>query len=377
MRLDLSDIPIIDDHCHPLLKMPSPSQGTAYRAFFTQSVDPEMAESHLEQGPFYRRAVRELSRLLRCQPNTEEILARRAKLTLGKFIKLLLEDAAIEILLVDYGYPREGGYSQEEMRQLFPCRLEAILRLEPLIEELIQSSQSFDELLCAFDDALVDVRAKGTVALKSVIAYASGLAIAPTPPKEAEEAFLSARSEAPPEKGRRPISKPLADFLVIRGMEHARRQDVPFQLHTGFGSAGIDLFRSNPFLLSPLLGSDEVKVGKIVLLHAGYPYVREASFMTGLYQNLYLDFSMMVPYLSANAPQLLREILSYAPASKLLYGSDATSIPEIHWAAASIGREALGRALGDMMENGELSEGEAHYFAQLILRDNAKRLYNL
>ena len=377
MRLDLSSIPIVDDHCHPLMKMPSPSQGTAYRALFTQSIDPGMAEFHLEQGLFYRRAMRELSRLLSCQPNTEEILARRAELTLEEFIKTLVEDGAIETCLVDYGYPREGSYSQEEMRQLFPCRLEAILRLEPLIEELIQSSQSFDELLCAFDDALGDVRARGAVAVKSVIAYVSGLAIAPTTPEEAGEAFLATKSEVQPKGRRRLIPKPLADFLVIRGMEHACRQDVPFQLHTGFGSAGIDLFRSNPFLLSPLLGSDKAKIGKLVLLHAGYPHVREASFMTGLYQNLYLDFSMMVPYLSANAPQLLREILSYAPASKVLYGSDATSIPEIHWIAAKIGREALGQALGDMVENGELTEGEAHHFAQLMLRENANRLYDL
>lgn len=377
MRLDLSSIPIVDDHCHPLLKIPSPSQGTAYRSLFTQSADPQMAEFHLEQGLFYRRAVRELSRLLGCQPNTEEILARRVELPLRELVKLVVEDGGIEALLVDYGYPREGGYSQEKMHHLFPCRLEAILRLEPLIEELIQSSQSFDELLSSFDEALSDVRAKGAVAVKSVIAYVSGLAIAPTTPEQAEEAFLSARTEALPEARRQSIPKPLADFLVIRGIQHACQQDVPFQLHTGFGSAGIDLFRSNPFLLNPLLGSHEGKIGKLVLLHAGYPYVREAAFMTGLYQNVYLDFSMMVPYLSVNAPQLLREILSHAPASKLLYGSDATSIPEIHWIAAKIGREALGQVLGDMVENGELTEGEARHFARLILRENAKKLYAL
>jgi len=87
-----------------------------------------MAEFHLEQGLFYRRAVRELSRLLGCQPNTEEILARRVELPLRELVKLVVEDGGIEALLVDYGYPREGGYSQEKMHHLFPCRLEAILR---------------------------------------------------------------------------------------------------------------------------------------------------------------------------------------------------------------------------------------------------------
>jgi predicted TIM-barrel fold metal-dependent hydrolase len=68
----------------------------------------------------------------------------------------------------------------------------------------------------------------------------------------------------------------------------------------------------------------------------------------------------------------MREALELAPLSKLLYASDAASTPELYYIAAKWWREALAEVLAEC-----LPPDEAEQAGRMILRDNARALYEL
>jgi predicted TIM-barrel fold metal-dependent hydrolase len=82
------------------------------------------------------------------------------------------------------------------------------------------------------------------------------------------------------------------------------------------------------------------------------------------------------------AAQVIREWLEYAP-EKVLFATDAypfsedMSWEEAAWVANSTGREALGLALTEMMNDGEITRDRAVELARMVLRDNARKLYQL
>jgi predicted TIM-barrel fold metal-dependent hydrolase len=73
----------------------------------------------------------------------------------------------------------------------------------------------------------------------------------------------------------------------------------------------------------------------------------------------------------------LVEVLSLAPASKLLYGSDAGGLPELFALSADWARRALGEALGWLVARDGLTADEARADAARVLSENARALYRL
>jgi predicted TIM-barrel fold metal-dependent hydrolase len=84
-----------------------------------------------------------------------------------------------------------------------------------------------------------------------------------------------------------------------------------------------------------------------------------------------------VPLLHPVLPHLLQELLALAPATKLLYGSDAHSQPEMFWLGAQYGRQALGKVLANWIEDDTVEEYEAFAIAERIFFRNALGLYQL
>lgn len=69
--------------------------------------------------------------------------------------------------------------------------------------------------------------------------------------------------------------------------------------------------------------------------------------------------------------------LSRLPPTKVLYGSDEASEPEVIWFSAHLGRKALGRALARPIDHNWLDETEALGIARGVRGDNALRLHGL
>jgi len=71
------------------------------------------------------------------------------------------------------------------------------------------------------------------------------------------------------------------------------------------------------------------------------------------------------------------EALELAPATKVLYGSDAAGLAESVWLGAIAIRRALAAALGDWLRAGALTAAEAERLAERVLHVNARALYGL
>jgi hypothetical protein len=285
-------------------------------------------------------------------------------------------DAGLRGLLVDSGYP-PGTQNLSQLQAGFGCRVGEVLRIETLEEELLLTAPDFQSFEAQFREALKAAKGRGAVALKSIIAYRSGLAVRTVPASEACRTFQRLKALVQRQGRLRLTAKVLLDYCVGIALEEARRLELPVQFHTGFGDPDIDLLTANPAWLRPILTDPRYTGVPIVLLHMGYPYVRESAFLASLYPDVYVDLSLAVPLLHPVLPRLLQELLALAPATKLLYGSDAHSQPEMFWLGARYGRRALGQILAAWIEDGTVEEDEALEIAERIFFRNALGLYHL
>jgi predicted TIM-barrel fold metal-dependent hydrolase len=74
---------------------------------------------------------------------------------------------------------------------------------------------------------------------------------------------------------------------------------------------------------------------------------------------------------------MLRDILGMAPISKILFATDAFTMPEIFWLAARWGRWGLSQTLESLVDDGILGIDEAWSAAEDILGNNSRSLYRL
>ena len=104
--MDLSHIPLIDNHCHPPHRVP-PRNELELKRYFTEAYDPRMVEYHVQHSAFYRQAVRLLAALLDLPSDAgaDDVLASRNGMSLPDYLALLVERANVKGLVVDYGFP--------------------------------------------------------------------------------------------------------------------------------------------------------------------------------------------------------------------------------------------------------------------------------
>ena len=375
MALDLSAIPIVDNHCHSLLRLQPPDDDT-FRIHLTESYYPEIARDDVPHSLFYQWTLRELAGLLDCEPTPEAVHAARRERGLEWLTREIVRRGNFKTWLIDTGYGADTTFSLDELRGLAPCRIEEVIRLEPLIERLIVESSGFDGFLDAYRAAISDLRARGIVGLKSAIAYRSGLQLEPVDRDTAAWAFATVHEGAKRDGKLRIESKPLLDHLVLIAVEESARQGVPIQFHTGLGDPDLDLTRVDPAALR-LIFADRFRAAPIVLLHTGYPYVRSLAYLAAMFPNVYADMGEAVLFAAGEATEIFRELLGLAPASKLLFSTDASLVPELYWVGARIGRRALGRVLDEHIADGAIDERVAVDWAERILWRNSERVYGL
>jgi uncharacterized protein len=376
--VDLRHVPVVDNHCHGILRSQSFDDLLSWRRNFTESADPGMPHDHVASTAFYLRLIRALAGFLDCEPDEETVLAARAQIDERELVGALLWAANVETLLLDTGYPPPEKVLQgAELARLGDCRVEPMLRLETLMERLIAEHDSLKEVKETLVAALDDVRGQGYVALKSIAAYRTGLNIREWSREEAEASFDEFQGAAR-EGSARLNHKPLLDTLLHAAFAEVARQEVPVQFHVGYGDTDTDLLLGDPLHLRAVLEKPEYRSMPVVLLHGCYPYTRKGGYLAAVYENVYLDLSYGIPLLGfAGMLSFTREALGVAPISKLLYSSDGIGVPELHWIGATDGRRVLSQALEELMAYGELSIPEAEAAGEDVLRRNAIRLYRL
>jgi hypothetical protein len=376
MPLDLSAVPIVDHHCHSLLRN-QPADDASFRNHLTETYFPEIARDHVQHSLVYHWAIRELASFLGCEPNADAVHAARRERGVGQLAREIAERGTFRTWLIDTGYGADTTFNLDELRAMVPVQIHEIVRLEPLIERLILEADTFDGFLDAYRGALADLRGSGYVAMKSVIAYRTGLQVESVDRATAAAAFGSVHDAGRRDGSLRIASKPLLDFLVVAAVEESARQEVPIQFHTGLGDPDLDLTKVDPAALR-LIFSDAYRAAPIVLLHSGYPYARSMAYLAAMFPNVYADFGEVQLFVAGgDLRAVVRELVGLAPASKILFSTDASLIPELYWLGAQAGRRALGQVFDEHVAEGIVDERTALEMADMILWRNAERVYGL
>jgi hypothetical protein len=385
---DIFKLPIIDSHCHGFL-LDEASESFEQNLKLTPLTIPK---HDMENTFLYRHIIRELSRVLECKTNHEEVVSIRNDLYSEEpidYIKLLFEDAKITDALVDTGYPYKefAGYSigVQEFSKIVPCKVHEIFRIDNVVMDAMKEETTFNNAVNKFHMKIREGVKNGAVSLKTTIAYTSGLDIKRCQESDVKRSYQSLLEELKTGKSVRDIFnsgshhvKNVMDFFVYLGLENSVNYDIPFQIHAGMGNpTKIDLRQENPVLLTDLLGEEKIQKAKIILTHGGYPYVEEAGFIANANPNVFLDISAVSPFITIGVKDKLLNILEMTPTTKIMHGSDGHRIPELYWISAIQTKRAISQVLRQLLDLGELDDEWASEIAPQILSENATRVYNL
>ncbi len=225
-------------------------------------------------------------------------------------------------------------------------------------------------------------RRNGAVAEKFEVAYLRSFDFADVSKADAARVYAHWALRVGPGAAPDPAEyKQLQDFLFRFIAAECGRLGMAVHLHTMAGGGGyFHVAGANPLLLEPVFDDPRLRKTNFVMLHGGWPFVREAGALLQK-PNVYLDISQQdLSFSPRTLAGWLREWLETYP-DKVLFAtdgypySDAMGWEESTWMAAHNGREALGLALTGMVDDGEISRDRAAQIVRLVLRENAEGIY--
>lgn len=381
MKIDLTSIPLIDNHAHPFPA--GRAAKTDYERHFSLSriqKDPINVRNTLIFQMLNRRLRRFLELPEDC--SIEEVIRTRNELEKKDrkaYIDRLWKDAGYTGMIADVGSPvTKDLLTKEELaefeRDMAGHFMRKVNRLEWVAEDIIEAgTYSFEDFTKLYMEGLREMaREQELVGLKSIIAYKTGLEVkvySEAKFKEIYYLYLSDPSNREYEKGFR-------DYCFCKGCEAAAEMDLPLQIHTALGDSPLlNLHKCNPALLYDAINA--YPDTKFVLIHAGYPYCEELGFLIAHYDHVYGDVSSMVPFASIAGATKLKSIMELAPLNKLMFGTDSGSIPEQFWYGGILFREYFTNILQELVDKDYISYGFAMESAENVMYKNVKRLYKI
>jgi uncharacterized protein len=389
-RVDLSDAEIVDNHCHGMVvdEMLKSDPATfevrltlTGQAYLTSNQkDPAVwrsIEALVEGNAYSLISRRWLGQFLRCAEDAASLAQVRDGVLRADpvgYTRRLLADQKIVELVADEGYtymPVGGA----DLERLVAIPVHRVARIESFIDDLIRQDLAdldgfADALQQQLDEAAADPR---TIALKSVIAYRTGLDI--TEPAKSEAASAFQRWRAAGWADSRADSKPVRDYLLHLAMPIIERHDIALHIHCGDGDPDVVFEHSRPQDLYGFLRRYDRR--PIVLMHAGHPWSEEAAYIAAILPHVYIDLSVLIPWASLDIESYLARLIGMMPSSKLLYSSDQVYEPELFWLPARFARRALERALSAAADADYLTIAQAESIGRGILAGNTRRVHDL
>ena len=367
----LRNIALVDHHVHGAFNKPIDRVG--FEASINEgSTDPvpdfmTMFDSPL--GIAIRRWCAPVVGLEAHAP-ADDYWARRSEIGPDELTAAMLTRAGVSRWIVDTGFKGDLLTTPEQLTELSGRPASEILRLERLTEDLLETGTDPDDFPAAFRGALQDaVESPDVVGTKTIAAYRTNFDIDWSRPTDVA-VVEHARSLASQGSDLRVDSPVLIAFGVHEAAEHG----LPVQVHVGFGDRDLDLNRTDPLLLLPLLRS--MTPVPVLLLHC-YPFHRQAGYLAQAFDHVNFDVGLAINYLGSRSIALVGEALDTAPFAKQLYSSDAFGPPELHLLGAVLWRRAMGLVLGEWVRTGECAEQDAIAIVDMIGVHNAARVYGL
>lgn len=367
----LREVDLIDHHVHGTFNQPVDRAG--FEAAINEgSTDPVPAFMTQFDSPLGLAIRRWCAPVLDLEPlaGADEYWSRRAEFTPDQLAERFLRAAGVSRWVVDTGFKGDLITTPEQLTALSDVPSSSILRLERLTEDLLEAGTAPQDYPAAFRAALDEaVDNPDTVGVKTIAAYRIGFDVDWSRPADAAVVDGAARLMA----GGAPLR--VADpVLIAFGVHEAAERGLPIQVHVGFGDRDLDLHRTDPLLLLPLLRT-MVPV-PVLLLHC-YPFHRQAGYLAQAFDHVNFDVGLGINYLGVRSTQLVAEALDTAPFAKQLYSSDAFGPPELHLLGSVLWRRAMGLVLGDWVRTGDCTEADAIRIVDLIGVHNAERVYGL
>ncbi|KAI8944297.1 amidohydrolase-domain-containing protein [Xylaria longipes] len=398
--------PIIDNHAHPLLKGEFMSDHPLLSIATEADGD---ALEHTSSSLAHVRAVKQLAQILGCKQTWDAVassIANKRATSSQAWIQQCLD--GIETILVDdgLGTPEKAElYSWHDSFTKSRCK--RIVRIESVAEDIIAryciaakegrepsgvpdfgwAEDIMDDFRTEIERCLADPEVAG---FKSIKCYRGGLRFL------SKDTLCLGRDEAMCclESIVKDHAKGGLDFVSKKRLEHGYPNHLiihetarlisespspfkkPLQFHTGLGDNDIDLTNSSPSLLQKFIR--EYPTVPIVILHAGYPWMREAGYLAAMYSNAYVDVGEVFPAVSRQGQEnVVKQILELCPWKKIMWSTDGHLLPETYLLATTQVRHVLKTVLSELVQAGDLDEGQAVTLVQDVLFTNAKKLYNL
>lgn len=355
----------------------------------------EQIQYHFSQSIFVKYMIKEMAAFLGCAPDIDSVIEARNQR--GRdywgYVNDLFQDVRIENVMIDTGYSEgmdAAGIARFE-DAIAPARSRRLYRVETITDELFAEDITFDELerrFVAMVRSGLDVDGnfgRKSYGMKSYLMPEIGV-VKPlydsAPARRSWEELKDAPED--PAADRETLAhrgKDLRRYLLTIALEECLERDMPMQFHAGDGEApGIILRQQDPYYLEEVVRFDKdgvMRMPKIVPIHAGYPLVGKAAWLSHLYTNCYFELSLMTPLIHQGLFHRYLQVMEAVPLSKILFGSDAYHVPELYWLAGRWGKRYLSQALAVYVDTGVLSRDEALQAARMILYENNRRLFNL
>jgi predicted TIM-barrel fold metal-dependent hydrolase len=386
--LDFTSCPVVDNHAHTLDPKTrtiepiwlareffhgmadTPAAGVAQAKLWGAS---EELQLHFRHMGVVLTAICQLARLFKCEPTLEAVTAERnrrtATLGLGGYAKQLYDDAGIVASVMDSGLPLN-----DPIFDLTPGRKLRLFQMDPLVQKLLKTCGSYVELLKSFQDSVERaIRQDGFAGIKSHPGELIGLGTPPVEADEAERIFPAAKVGDADAFRKFYMAVWLATMLQCQDLK------IPLHIHTGHtgGLWGGPISNTDPYLLVPICRQPRFLQTRLILLHAGYPWIQHAGAMAHSFPHVWVDIGWTTPWISQRIVECYRELIAMAPLSKLMIGSGGHGSPEISWLAGKMAKVALGEVMTDAVRLGLMCEKDAERTGGMILHDNAARLYGL
>ncbi len=379
-QVSLHDVHAIDVHAHPFVENPTPYSVQEFVRKLSLSVIPNhVSDEHVagKYKPFpgvnmwMQILVQRLSRFLRCEPTLVDVVNSRNALAADfkKYTRDLFADAKLTGIVADFGYPMPM-LDRADFAELCGARIWEIHRIEPVMVQLRTECASFGEFSERYRANLrAALQKPNVVGLKSIIAYRSGLEIG-----ELDES--AARDEYPAfQANDRAVAKAFRDYCIHVAMEECTAADKVMHIHTGVGDGEVVLPKASPSFLISMLRDKKYADTKVHLVHGGYPWVEEAAFIASILPNVYMDISLQNPFAGHGVKRLLAQVFEFAPFDKVMYGSDAFTVPEMNWIGVHLFKECFEQVLNEWIAADYMNQETAQWIGEMVLYRNFETVY--
>ncbi|WP_158936976.1 amidohydrolase family protein [Burkholderia sp. S171] len=366
---------LVDHHCHGTIKSDLDRKG----------LEGLMSESYLPPPPGTSHFDKPLGLLIRrhCAPvldlepfaDPDTYVARRLELGAQEVSRRLLCASGIDTYLVDTGHRSARLTDPFEVGQLGAAAACEVVRIEAVIESVARNGDAAS--FARRCEAELRARVVHAVGLKSVVAYRATFKIDQTRPsahdvEAAAGQWLASMGDGAP----RLMDPVLLRFGLFLGLDICREKQFPLQLHVGFGDPDVYMHACDPTHFTDFLKVTEEARVPVTLLH-NYPFIREAGWLSEIFQNVYYDVGAILNFLGPSAVTAMRHAMEMGPFSKQLFSSDAFGLPELHFLGALQFRKTLGIVLDEWIADGACTAKDAEQIAASIAFRNARRIYPL